>query len=70
MIRSIIFKKTVETFSFDRRRGLEASMGVIMRVGMHEEPTSPLKEPKRDEDGVKILKTKNNTPIFHKDEPL
>ncbi|TBT96651.1 hypothetical protein CWI36_3479p0010, partial [Hamiltosporidium magnivora] len=39
-IQSIVLKKTVETISFDRRRGLE------------------------DEDGVKILKTKNNTPLF------
>ncbi|TBU06044.1 hypothetical protein CWI38_2653p0010, partial [Hamiltosporidium tvaerminnensis] len=47
-IQSIVLKKTVETISFDRRRGLEsglnaeeswerASMGVIMRSEMHEE---------------------------------
>ncbi|TBU12264.1 hypothetical protein CWI38_0825p0010 [Hamiltosporidium tvaerminnensis] len=39
------------------------SMGVI-RAEMLEEPTFPLKEAKRDEDGVKILKTKNNTPLI------
>ncbi|TBU13165.1 hypothetical protein CWI38_0513p0070 [Hamiltosporidium tvaerminnensis] len=60
-IQSIVLKKTVETISFDRRRGLEsglnaeeswerASMGVIMRAEMHEEPTPPLKEEKREED--------------------
>ncbi|TBU11607.1 hypothetical protein CWI38_1119p0010, partial [Hamiltosporidium tvaerminnensis] len=74
-IQSIVLKKTVETISFDRRRGLEsglnaeeswesASMGVIMRSEMHEEPTPPLKEAKREEDGGKILKTKNNTPLI------
>ncbi|TBU11951.1 hypothetical protein CWI38_0965p0010, partial [Hamiltosporidium tvaerminnensis] len=51
-IQSIVLKKTVETISFDRRRGLEsglnaeeswerASMGVIMRSEMHEEPIPP-----------------------------
>ncbi|TBU02503.1 RNA polymerase N, partial [Hamiltosporidium magnivora] len=51
-IQSIVLKKTVETISFDRRRGLEsglnaeescerASMGVIMRAEMHEEPIPP-----------------------------
>ncbi|TBU08141.1 hypothetical protein CWI36_0176p0010, partial [Hamiltosporidium magnivora] len=72
-IQSIVRKKTVETISFDRRRGLEsglnaeeswerASIGVIMRSEMHEEPTPPLKEAKRDEDGVKTENKKNNTP--------
>ncbi|TBU08436.1 hypothetical protein CWI38_2262p0010, partial [Hamiltosporidium tvaerminnensis] len=61
-IQSIVLKKTVETISFDRRRGLEsglnaeeswesASMGVIRRAEKHEEPTPPLKEEKREEDG-------------------
>ncbi|TBU02638.1 hypothetical protein CWI37_0440p0050, partial [Hamiltosporidium tvaerminnensis] len=60
-IQSIVLKKTVETISFDRRRGLEsglnaeeswerASMGVIMRSEMHEEPIPPLKEAKTEED--------------------
>ncbi|KAK1347192.1 hypothetical protein LUQ84_003379 [Hamiltosporidium tvaerminnensis] len=64
-IQSIVLKKTVETISFDRRKGLEsglnaeeswerASMGVIMRSEIHKEPTPPLKEAKREEDGVKI----------------
>ncbi|TBT97857.1 hypothetical protein CWI36_2675p0010, partial [Hamiltosporidium magnivora] len=63
-------KKTVETISFDRRRGLEsglnaeeswerASMGVIMRSEMHEEPTPPLKEAKREEDGIPKEPTNN-----------
>ncbi|TBU08618.1 hypothetical protein CWI36_0115p0030, partial [Hamiltosporidium magnivora] len=74
-IQSIVLKKTVETISFDRRRGLEsglnaeeswerASIGVIMRAERHEEPTPPLKEAKREEDGAKNLKPKNNTPLI------
>ncbi|TBU13199.1 reverse transcriptase [Hamiltosporidium tvaerminnensis] len=69
-IQSIVLKKTVETISFDRRRGLEsglnaeescerASMGVIMRAERHEEPKPPLKEEKREEDGAKNFKPKN-----------
>ncbi|TBU13633.1 hypothetical protein CWI38_0375p0010, partial [Hamiltosporidium tvaerminnensis] len=65
-IQAIVLKKTVETISFDRRRGLEsglnaeeswerASMGVIMRAEMHEEPTPPLKEEKREENGGTTL---------------
>ncbi|TBU13379.1 hypothetical protein CWI38_0451p0030 [Hamiltosporidium tvaerminnensis] len=71
----IPMNQTVETISFDRLRGLEsapnaeeswerASMGVIMRSEMHEEPIPPLKEAKREEDGVKTLKPKNNTPLI------
>ncbi|TBU08708.1 hypothetical protein CWI38_0044p0070 [Hamiltosporidium tvaerminnensis] len=60
-IQSIVLKKTVGTISCDRRRGLEASMGVIMKEELHEEPTLPLKGAKRNKDGVKISKTKNNT---------
>ncbi|KAK1348626.1 hypothetical protein LUQ84_002232 [Hamiltosporidium tvaerminnensis] len=63
-IQSILFKKTVKTISFDRRRELEsrlnaeeswerASVDVIMRAEMHEEPTLFLKEEKREEDGAK-----------------
>ncbi|TBU12613.1 hypothetical protein CWI38_0695p0010, partial [Hamiltosporidium tvaerminnensis] len=74
-IQSIVLKKTVETISFDRRRGLEsglnaeeswerASMGVIMRSEMHEEPTFPLKEEKREEDGSKNFKPKNKAPFI------
>ncbi|TBU20680.1 hypothetical protein CWI38_0035p0030 [Hamiltosporidium tvaerminnensis] len=63
-IQSIVLKKTVETISFDRRRGLEASMGVIMRAEMHEEPTPPLKEEKREEDGAKNFKPKNKAPFI------
>ncbi|TBT99747.1 hypothetical protein CWI37_1229p0010, partial [Hamiltosporidium tvaerminnensis] len=70
-----VLKKTVETISSDRRRGLEsglnaeesrerASMGVIMRSEMHEEPIHPLKEAKREEDGVKILKPKNKATLI------
>ncbi|TBU20514.1 hypothetical protein CWI38_0059p0060, partial [Hamiltosporidium tvaerminnensis] len=74
-IQSIVLKKTVETISFDRRRGLEsglnaeeswerASMGVIMRSEVHEEPTPPLKEEKREEDGEKSFKPKNKAPLI------
>ncbi|TBU13470.1 hypothetical protein CWI38_0422p0030, partial [Hamiltosporidium tvaerminnensis] len=59
-IQSLVLKKTVETISFDRRRGLEsglnaeqswerASMGVIMRAEMHEEPKPPLKQASNEE---------------------
>ncbi|KAK1351092.1 hypothetical protein LUQ84_000365 [Hamiltosporidium tvaerminnensis] len=74
-IQSLVLKKTVETISFDRRRGFEsglnaeeswerASMSVIMRAEMHEEPTLFFKEAKREEDGAKNLKPKNNTPLI------
>ncbi|TBU10107.1 hypothetical protein CWI38_2016p0010 [Hamiltosporidium tvaerminnensis] len=74
-IQSIVLKKTVETISFDRRRGLEsglnaeeswerASMGVIMRSEVHEEPTPSLKEEKREEDGEKNFKPKNKAPLI------
>ncbi|TBT99294.1 hypothetical protein CWI39_2073p0010, partial [Hamiltosporidium magnivora] len=36
-----------------------ASIGVIMRAEMHEEPTPPLKEAKRKEDFAKNFKPKN-----------
>ncbi|TBU03299.1 hypothetical protein CWI37_0318p0040 [Hamiltosporidium tvaerminnensis] len=71
--------KTVETISFDRRRGLDsglnaeeswerASMGVIMRAEMHEEPTPPLKEEKREEDGGTTLEEPTNN--INKDSDL
>ncbi|TBU11212.1 hypothetical protein CWI38_1319p0010 [Hamiltosporidium tvaerminnensis] len=74
-IQFIVLKKPVETISFDRRRGLEsglnveeswerASMGVIMRAEMHEEPTPPLKGDKREEDDAKNFKPKNNAPFI------
>ncbi|KAK1350447.1 hypothetical protein LUQ84_000682 [Hamiltosporidium tvaerminnensis] len=81
-IQSIVLKQTVETISFDRRRGLEselnaeeswerASKGVIMRSEVHEEPTPPLKVEKREEDGEKKnLNQKIKHPLFHKEEPL
>ncbi|TBU13029.1 hypothetical protein CWI38_0554p0010 [Hamiltosporidium tvaerminnensis] len=74
-IQSIVLKKTVETISFDRRRGFEsglnaeeswerASMSVIMRSEVHEEPTPPLKEERREEDGAKNFKPKNKAPFI------
>ncbi|TBU10115.1 hypothetical protein CWI38_2010p0020 [Hamiltosporidium tvaerminnensis] len=55
-IQSIVLKKTVETTSFDRRRGLESEM--------HREPTPSLKEAKREEDGAKNLKPKNKATLI------
>ncbi|TBU13435.1 reverse transcriptase [Hamiltosporidium tvaerminnensis] len=60
-IQSIVLKKTVETISFDRRRGLES--------GLNAEESwiqLSLKEAKNDEDGVKEIKTKNNKPLISK----
>ncbi|TBT98097.1 hypothetical protein CWI37_1907p0010 [Hamiltosporidium tvaerminnensis] len=62
-IQSIVPKKTVETISFDLRRGLESelnaeesaergSMCVIMRAEMPKEPTHPPKQAKIEEDGA------------------
>ncbi|TBU12593.1 hypothetical protein CWI38_0702p0010, partial [Hamiltosporidium tvaerminnensis] len=74
-IQSIVLKKTVESISFDRRRGLDsglnaeeswerASMGVIMRSEMHEEPIPPLKAAKTEEDGAKNFKPKYKAPFI------
>ncbi|TBU10594.1 hypothetical protein CWI38_1659p0010, partial [Hamiltosporidium tvaerminnensis] len=74
-IQSIVLKKTVETISFDRRKGVEsapnaeescerASMCVIMRAEMHEEPTPPLKGDKREENEAKNFKLKNKAPFI------
>ncbi|TBU12221.1 hypothetical protein CWI38_0845p0020 [Hamiltosporidium tvaerminnensis] len=59
-IQSIVLKKTVETISFDQRRGL-SSMDVIMRADMHEESKHPLKQANREEKDNKYFKTRNNT---------
>ncbi|TBU20059.1 hypothetical protein CWI38_0139p0020 [Hamiltosporidium tvaerminnensis] len=59
-IQSIVLNKTVETISFDRHRGLDASLGVIMRAEMHEEPTPPLKEEKREKYGGITLEEPTN----------
>ncbi|TBU07286.1 hypothetical protein CWI38_2422p0010, partial [Hamiltosporidium tvaerminnensis] len=64
-----LLKETVETISFDRRRGLEsglndkesgerASMGVIMRAEMHE-PTINIKEVSDLEEETEGVKEKN-----------
>ncbi|TBU20320.1 hypothetical protein CWI38_0090p0060 [Hamiltosporidium tvaerminnensis] len=63
-IQSIVLKKTVETISFDRRRGLDASLGFILGAEMHQEPTPPLKEEKRAEDDAKNFKPKNKAPLI------
>ncbi|TBU07020.1 hypothetical protein CWI38_2467p0010, partial [Hamiltosporidium tvaerminnensis] len=56
IIQSIVLKKTVETISFDRRRGLEVSLGVILGAEMHRQLILPLKQVSREDDGAK-----NNT---------
>ncbi|TBU04234.1 hypothetical protein CWI37_0166p0050, partial [Hamiltosporidium tvaerminnensis] len=55
-IRSILLKKTVQTISFDRRRGLEAeraSLSVILGAAMHKQPTPLLKQLDNEEDEPK-----------------
>ncbi|TBT97683.1 hypothetical protein CWI39_2813p0010 [Hamiltosporidium magnivora] len=50
-IQSIVLKKTVETISFDRRRGLESGLNAEEsweRASMG--TNTPLKEAKREED--------------------
>ncbi|TBU05793.1 hypothetical protein CWI39_0620p0010 [Hamiltosporidium magnivora] len=39
-------------------------MSVIMRSEVHEEPTPPLKEERREEDGAKNFKPKNKAPFI------
>ncbi|TBU11328.1 hypothetical protein CWI38_1263p0010, partial [Hamiltosporidium tvaerminnensis] len=74
-IQSIVLKKTVETISFDRRRGLEsgpsaeeswesASLSVIIGAERHKQPTPPLKEVKNQEDSVKQVNSKNILPLI------
>ncbi|TBU10164.1 hypothetical protein CWI38_1974p0020, partial [Hamiltosporidium tvaerminnensis] len=58
-IQSIVLKKTVETISFDRRRGLESGLNAE-----ESEPTPFLKEEKREEDGAKNFKPKNKAPFI------
>ncbi|TBU06412.1 hypothetical protein CWI39_0499p0010 [Hamiltosporidium magnivora] len=43
-------------------------MGVIMRAEMHDEPTPPLKQASREEDGAKNFKTKNTTLLISEGE--
>ncbi|TBU06805.1 hypothetical protein CWI39_0421p0020 [Hamiltosporidium magnivora] len=62
-IQSIVLKKTVETISFDLRRGLDVN-GCYYEIRDACGTNTPLKEAKREEDGVKILKPKNNTPLI------
>ncbi|TBU20028.1 hypothetical protein CWI38_0145p0010, partial [Hamiltosporidium tvaerminnensis] len=61
-IHSIVLKKTSglnAEESWER-----ASMGVIMRSEMHEEPIPPLKESKTEEDGEKNFKPKYKAPFI------
>ncbi|TBU13544.1 hypothetical protein CWI38_0400p0050 [Hamiltosporidium tvaerminnensis] len=65
-IQSIVLKKTVETIFFDRRRGLESGLNAEeswKRASMGE-PTPPLKEEKREEDGAKNFKPENKAPLI------
>ncbi|TBU11755.1 hypothetical protein CWI38_1052p0010 [Hamiltosporidium tvaerminnensis] len=74
-IQSLVLKNRAETISFNRRRRHEsgsnseeswerASMGIIMRSEVHEEPTPSLKEEKREEDDAKNFKSKNKAPFI------
>ncbi|TBU03003.1 hypothetical protein CWI37_0375p0030, partial [Hamiltosporidium tvaerminnensis] len=74
-IQSIVLKKTVETISFDRRRGLEsgpnaeeswerASLSVILKARMYKQSTPPLKQADNEEDDVKMENTKNILPLI------
>ncbi|TBU20517.1 hypothetical protein CWI38_0058p0030 [Hamiltosporidium tvaerminnensis] len=74
-IQSILLKKTVETISFDRRRGLEslpnaeeswkrASSSFILEARMHKQSTPPLKQADNEEDDVKMENTKNILPFI------
>ncbi|TBU08257.1 hypothetical protein CWI39_0088p0010 [Hamiltosporidium magnivora] len=74
-IQSIVLKKTVETISFDRRRGLEsgpnaeeswerASLSVILGAEVHKQPIPPLKQVDNEEDDVKTENTKNILPLI------
>ncbi|TBU09310.1 hypothetical protein CWI38_2162p0010 [Hamiltosporidium tvaerminnensis] len=75
-IQSIVLKKTLETISFDRRRGLESKpnaeeswvrvlMGVIMLAEMNEEPhLLQNKELDNEEYDAKTENTKNILPLI------
>ncbi|TBU12308.1 reverse transcriptase [Hamiltosporidium tvaerminnensis] len=52
-IQSIVLKKTVETISFDRRRGLNASLSVILGAEIDKQPTPLLKQVDNEEDEPK-----------------
>ncbi|TBU20095.1 hypothetical protein CWI38_0134p0100, partial [Hamiltosporidium tvaerminnensis] len=58
-IQSIVLKKTVETISFDRRIGHDASLSAILGAEMLTQPTSPLKQLDNKEYGIKTENTKN-----------
>ncbi|TBT98949.1 hypothetical protein CWI39_2203p0010, partial [Hamiltosporidium magnivora] len=70
-----LLRKTFETISFDRRRGLEsgqnaeeswekASLSVILKAEMHKQPILPLKQVDNEEDDVKTENTKNTLPLI------
>ncbi|TBU06274.1 hypothetical protein CWI38_2607p0020, partial [Hamiltosporidium tvaerminnensis] len=64
-IQSIVLKKTVETISFDRRRGLESGLNAEEsweRASMG--TNTPLKEAKTEEDGAKNFKPKYKAPFI------
>ncbi|TBU04394.1 hypothetical protein CWI39_0812p0020 [Hamiltosporidium magnivora] len=74
-IQSIVLKNTVETISFDRRRGREskpnaeeswvrASFSSILGAEMHKQPILPLKQVDDEEDDFKAENTKNILPLI------
>ncbi|TBU13246.1 hypothetical protein CWI38_0490p0010 [Hamiltosporidium tvaerminnensis] len=59
-IRLQIPMNTIETISFDRRKGLD----VILGAEMHKQPIPPLKQVDNEEDDVKTENTKNILPFI------
>ncbi|TBU20941.1 hypothetical protein CWI38_0008p0140 [Hamiltosporidium tvaerminnensis] len=70
-----LLRKTFETISFDRRRGLEsgqnaeeswekALLKIILGAEMHKQPIHPLKQVDNEEDDVKTENTKNTLPLI------
>ncbi|TBU20888.1 hypothetical protein CWI38_0012p0040 [Hamiltosporidium tvaerminnensis] len=59
-IQLIVLKKTVQTISFDRQRGLD----VILGAEMYKQPTSSLKQVDKEEDSVKAENTINIIPLI------
>ncbi|TBU15082.1 hypothetical protein CWI38_0317p0030 [Hamiltosporidium tvaerminnensis] len=60
-IQFIVLKKTVETISFNLRRGPERSLSVILGAEMHKQPKPFLKQRSNQEDVLNIIKQKNYT---------
>ncbi|TBU00938.1 hypothetical protein CWI37_0853p0010 [Hamiltosporidium tvaerminnensis] len=68
-IQSIVLKKTVETISFDRRRGFDVD-GCYYESRDARGTNTPLKEEIERKMVQRILNRKIKHPLFHKEEPL